>query len=69
MLFAVYIHMDCVLCKIKFQGFPLLSKSAQPMFTHANARLENFLDALNVILLLFRVLAIALAFGVLAKLA
>ena len=42
---------------LKFEGFPLLSKSARMIFTHANTRLDKFLNALVVIVLVFGVLA------------
>ena len=63
---SLYIFTWTVLCNLEFQGYPLLSKSARTIFTHANSRLDKFLQALVVIVLVFRVLAIALAFGVLS---
>ena len=55
------------LCNLKFEGFPLLYKSAQTIFMHANTRLDKVLDSLVVIVLVFGVPAMVLSFGVLAK--
>ena len=57
------------LCNLKFECFPLFSKSIRTVFTHANARLHKFLDGLVVIVLVFGVLAIEIEFVVLAKFA
>ena len=57
------------LCNLKFEGFPLLSKSTRTIFTHANARLDKVLDGLVVNVLAFGVLSMVLAFGILAKFA
>ena len=64
-----YLHGLCGYVISNLKAVPLLSKSARTIFTHVNARLDKFLDALVVIVLVFVVLVIALAFGVLAKFA
>ena len=65
----IYLHGLCGYVISNLKAVPLLSKSARTIFTHVNARLDKFLDALVVIVLVFVVLVIALAFGVLAKFA
>ena len=65
---SLYIFMWTVwLCNLKFEGFPLLPKSARIIFTHVNEHVDKFLDGLVVTILVFGVLAIVLAFGLLSK--
>ena len=44
-----------------------MPKSARIIFTHVNEHVDKFLDGLVVTILVFGVLAIVLAFGLLSK--